>query len=107
MINKLDETYEKSGGAVGMTSTASNWRVDPGPRGAVIVWTNTNHEKFITPSGQPISGDVYKLNTQGSWGTYLILAPVNVPSPGRMAKLCELDLNVRATFPNAALATNP
>ena len=109
LIRQLDEAFATSGGAIGMSYPDRPFQIqDPGPAGAAVLWTNTFHRPFkvLTP-GQTVDRTVFKVLTQGSWGTYVVFTAVEVPSPGRWARLCDRISDLMAVFPDATSAVNP
>lgn len=103
LIIWLDEQWDGSGGNIGQQSLKANWTINnPGPGGASLVWTNTNHRAWVMVGGQPVNENVFPLLTEGkAWGTFIVFAPVQVPSPGRSARLCSQVSDLYAIFPNA------
>ncbi len=109
MIRELNAEWDKCEGCIGKENTTDkSWELrDLGDFDAAVLWTDTTHQKFEALSGKPIAETVFKINTQGSWGTYLVLAPIKVLTSGRSARLCDLVTDVYATFRKAEPATDP
>lgn len=110
LIIRLNEAFDSTGGRVGRTHEKGPFRIQPtdiGSGGAVVIWTDTVHREFRTLDGQPVDRVVFKILTQGSWGTYVAFGPVEVPSPGRYARLCDSVTDLQSVFPDAVAAVNP
>lgn len=109
LINSLNQAFEQQKGTVGETHEVSGFQINNlGPAGAVVVWTDTAHNEFtMVDSSKPVHLNVFKVKTQGSWGTYVVFAPVIVPSPGRLARLCDPIKDLQQVFPGAVSALHP
>lgn len=102
LIQSLNEAFDGSGGSIG-----EQWNVgphdllNPGQGGASLVWTDTLNQPWsILTAGQSVARNVFRVMTQGGWGTYIVFTSVRIPTPGRSARLCQA-VDLSRDFPGA------